>query len=115
MLHIRSGFLLALAASGCGIRFAACDPPRSIEHVPVKLWSCTALERRCEVYARFKTAMDCELYRQILDSECDPAAPPGELHCRKTARAAFRNEWFSECTRGDLAFADVRDGGVWIR
>lgn len=101
-------------ALGCH-GFTACDPPRPVEHLPVKLWSCTALERRCEVYARFKTEMDCALYEQLLGSRCDLEAPPGEMRCRKTDSAAFHAEWFFECTEGDREFAQVRDGGGWVR
>jgi len=103
-----------LLALGChGLK--ACDPPPPVEHLPVKLWSCTAMEKRCEVYARFKTAMDCTLYKQFLDSRCDLEAPPGEMRCRKTTSEAYHAEWFSECSKGDLTFADVRDGGGWVR
>lgn len=106
--------IVAIVASGChGLK--ACDPPRPVEYLPVKLWSCTALEKHCEVYARFKTPMDCSLYQQLLGSACDLPAPPGEMHCRKTSSKAFHAEWFFECSKGDLTFAEVRDGGGWVR
>ena len=102
-------------ASGCGVRFAACEPQRPVEYLPVKLWSCSSLEKHCEVYARFKTGIDCDLYKRFLRAECDPAAPPGEIHCRATSQVAFLDEWFNECSTGDLTFAEVRDGGAWAR
>jgi hypothetical protein len=105
----------AVIASGCGVRFAACEPQRPAEHLPVRLWSCSNLEKRCEVFARFKTGIDCDLYKRFVRAECDPAAPPGEIRCRETTQSDFLNEWFNECSTGDLSFADVRDGGAWVR
>ena len=115
MLRARQWLLIALVVSGCASQFVACDPPRPVEDLPVKLWTCTAYEKRCMVYARFQTVIDCDLFRNFLGSECDPAAPPGELRCRQTKLVAYHREWFHECTTGDRTFEDVRDGGGWIR
>lgn len=101
--------------AGCGIQFEACEAPRPTEALPVKLWACNAIERRCEVYARFKTTMDCGLYQRFLGSECDPNVPPGHLRCWPAASPTYRETWFNECSREDLTFDQVRDGGGWIR
>ncbi|HEY8205922.1 MAG TPA: hypothetical protein VIG99_00480 [Myxococcaceae bacterium] len=105
---------LALGASGCwGLK--ACDPPRPVEYLPVKLWSCSRRDKRCEVYARFQNGIDCDLFKRFLRAECDAAAPPGDLRCHETDKVVYLREWFQECTEGDLTFAEVRDGGGWIR
>jgi len=108
-------FFLAVVASGCGVRFAACEPSLPVENLPVKLWSCNARLKHCEVYARFKSSKDCHLYDRLLYAECDPAAPSGEIHCRNAAPETFRKQWFSECSEGDLTFAEVHDGGTWVQ
>jgi hypothetical protein len=114
MVHRRWWILLALVATGCyGLK--ACDEPRPVESLPVKLWSCTAKGRRCEVYARFKTVIDCDLFRDFLDAECAPKAPDGEIHCKRTNHEAYLREWYSECSERDITFDMVRDGGTWAR
>src|SRR4051812_17502487 len=116
MVRRRWGVLLALGLIGSGCYgLKACDPPRPVEYLPVKLWSCDSKGRRCEVYARFKTVIDCDLYRRFLDAECDPKAPPGEIHCKRTTHEAFLRNWYSECSERAITFDDVRDGGAWVR
>jgi len=115
MRHARRWLLLTLLVSGCGVRFTACEPQPPIEHLPVKLWSCSARAKHCEVYARFQNKIDCGLFKTFLRSECDPSTPRNELHCRETDKVVYLREWFQECTEGDLTFAEVRDGGAWIR
>jgi len=114
MSRIRWWLALALIESGCH-GCTACDPQRPIEDLPVKLWSCDSYDRRCEVFARFQTGIDCDIYQRFLRAACDPAAPSGEIHCYPAANAAHRKRWFSKCSQEDLTFADVHDGGAWIQ
>ena len=110
----RRWLLLALIASGCGVRFAACEPPDPALTLPVKLWSCNTLDRHCEVFARFQSINDCDLYRRFLYAECDPKAPAGEIRCRRTTRELYLGRWFHKCSPEDLTFEQVRDGGWWV-
>ncbi len=103
----------ACLALGCH-GFTACDPQPPIEDLPIKLWSCSSMDKRCEVFARFQTGVDCDLYQRFLGAACDSGAPPGEIHCYPAATDGHRRRWFRKCSRGDLTFAEVHDGGGWI-
>lgn len=113
----RSWAVLAAATliTACGIRLSACERARPVEHLPVRLWSCSSVERWCEVYARFKTVADCELYLEMIDKACDPPGPTGELRCRPVNPREYARYWFNECSEEDLVFEAVWDAGAWAR
>src|ERR1043165_31680 len=112
--RVRWWFAFAMVASSCH-GFVACDPERPIENLPVKLWFCSTLDRRCEVFARFQSTIDCNTHQAFLHAACDPAAPPGEIHCYPGAPPLHRKRFFSKCSVEDLTFTDVHDGGTWIQ
>ena len=112
----RSWVVLAAATliMACGIRLNACER-RRFEHLPVRLWTCSSVERWCEVHARFKTVADCELYLNMLDRACDPPTSTGELRCRLVNPLEYAKYWFHECSETTLVFEEVWDGGAWAR
>ena len=110
-----AAFAAATLITACGVRLSACEKARTVEYLPVRLWSCSSIERWCEVYARFKTVADCELYREMLGKECDLPASTGELRCRPARSPEYARAWFNECSEADLVFEAVWDGGAWAR
>lgn len=74
----------------------------------------TAGKKSCIVFARFQSGIDCSIHKRWLHASCDIDAPPGEIHCRPADAPMHRKMYFSKCSTGNIAFADVRDGGDWI-
>lgn len=109
---MRSPWIALVLFSSCGIRFAACEPKRP--ELPMKLWTCDTSSRECTVAARFQNEIDCDLYLRFLGTECAPNLPRGEFHCWRTTGPYFKY-YFHACSSRTLTYAEVRDGGGWIR